>query len=271
MATETRAGRVKDIRALSTASGGTALTTTAAYILFPEGTEYITVTPRNFSTAVVARWILCPYLIVLRRDGLYLKGSFQDMSSGAQDADTDTDVVLSSLNTAANNSYMYVGCYEPFRGVRVDIDSANGTASVITVNYWNGTAWTDSADTDGTDSGGASMAVDGSIVWTVPTAWRAAELASIENNGVKVGLPHEDASLYWTRWQFSAQLDGPTTANSFTGLNRSTAYGEFVSGQAWEQTVVMGPKGHAAIEALTNAGTANLIVNGAIVRSGEFA
>ncbi len=270
MSTETRAGRIKDIRSLSTAAGGTALSTTAAYILFPEGTEYITVTPRNFSTAVVTQWILCPYLIVLRRDGAYLQGSFQDMSSAAQDADTDTDVVLSTLNTAANNGYFYVGSFEPFRGVRIDMDSVNATAAALTVNYWNGKAWTDISASDGT-SGSVALDQDGSVTWTVPTTWRAASLAAIENNNIKVGVSQEDANLFWTRWQWAAQLDDPTTANSFTGLNRSTAYGEFLAGQAWEQSIVMGPSGHAAIEALTNAGTANLIVNGAIVRSGEFA
>jgi hypothetical protein len=63
----------------------------------------------------------------------------------------------------------------------------------------------------------------------------------------------------------SAALDSSTTANSLRALNRSTAYMEIVSGRAIEQAVTVGPGGISCVEALTDAGTANLIINCASV------
>lgn len=261
MATETIAGPQGEVRSASTAGGGTALTTSAARIVLPRNTKQITLIPRNYSTAVVVKWNKNPFLIVLKTtDLLATAGNLTDYSDNAQDNSTSTDVTLSSLATVANKGAVYVGSWTPFSGLEVDVDAANGTASVLTVTYWDGSAWTDTSATDGTASGGATFAVDGNITWTVPSAWVTASL----QEAVTTALPHTGIltqPMYWVRLAVSAALDSSTTLNSMIAINRDTTYAEIPAGMWWEESITVGPGGYYSITALTDAGTANLVVN----------
>lgn len=258
MATEVISGPIGEIRAASTAAGGTALTTTATTIGLPPGTRLVTITPRNFATAVVVKWAVNDYLHVLKTADS-LRSNPTDYSSEAQDNSADTDVTLSSLNTLANGDALYVASNRQYRGVLVDVDAANGTSSILTVKYWDGSAWTDSSDTDGTTSGGATFAQDGSVTWSMPSDWARASLTEIGETSRP--FAYSEKQYYWTRWEVSAQLDSSCTLNSFMPLNRSTAYAELTVGQPFQFSVKQGEDGKGCVEALTDAGTANLIVN----------
>ena len=235
---------VGDVRTASSAGGGTALTTTATFIPLPAGASAFYLTPRNFVTAVVAQIGLCPYATVLKTTDDEV--TFTEYTTEAQDNDTATDVTLSSLGTAAQGDYFYVGAYRPFRGVEIDIDAANGTASVITAKYWTGGDWVDISATDGTASGGATFAVDGQITWTVPTAWAKKQIDRRE--------------MYWVRFQVSVALDSSTTFNSLFALAQSSSLFELLSGQPATINTPRGQFGFAAVEAKVNAGTGNLVV-----------
>lgn len=262
-------GPVGELRAASAAGGGTALSTTAALIQLPLGTHHVFIAARNFSTAVVAKVAFNPWLWVLKTaDGL--DTSPMDYSEPAQDASAATDVDVSSLNTAANRHYLFAGSHLPFRGVSVDVDQANGNAATLAVEYWNGQAWASISATDGTASGGATLAVDGTVTWTVPAAWRPESLQRVVATITPAAFPGKTERLYWTRWSVSAQLDSTTTVNSMVAMSRSTAYSEWLPGQAFEERVHFGPGGVGCIEALTDAGTANLIVNVAAPKGGRF-
>lgn len=267
MATEVRNAGLGEARAASTASGGTALTSSAARIVLPLGTKMVMLTPRNFATAVVVKFNFNPWLVILKTtDG---NATFTDYSTEAQDGSTSTSVTLSSLDTLANGDALYVGSHLPFSGVNVDIDAANGTASVLTVDYRkNDDTWADTSATDGTDSGGATMATDGSVTWTVPSDWTTARLQDLDADTRMQGLYGE---LYWTRWSVSAALDSSTTADHMLAINRDTTYAELTSGQALEMACTVGPGGIASVTALTDAGTANLIVNCHTLAGGRFA
>ena len=250
---------VSEARAASTAGGGTALATTAVRVTLFDKTQGVALVPRNFSTAVVAKWAPCPYLVILKTtDGL---ATAIDYSDEAQDRDAATDVDLSSLGTLANGDYVLVGSHVPFRGIDVDVDAANGNASVLTAKYWNGSAWVDLSASDGTASGGATFAQDGLITWTPPSAWAVARLKEIVPATAAAVGPRQDLPLYWVRIEVSAALDSTTTCNAMISLPRSTAYAELTTGLVQELSCQKGPGGIAAIEALTDAGTANLIVN----------
>jgi hypothetical protein len=258
LVTNTLAAPLGELRAASTAAGGTALTTTAQVIPFPAGTAYATVEGRNYTTAVVSKVALVPWLTILKTADLLATAT--DYSSEAQDADAATDVTLSSLDTFANGDAVYIGSHLPFRGVLCDVDAANGTASVLSADYWDGNSWEALTVTDGTASGGATFAVDGAITWTMPTDWATTPLAdAVATTGAAV--PHRRAQLYWARLKVSAALDSSTTLNSMYALARSTAYAELVTGRLLEFGITRGHGGVAGVEALTNAGTANLIVN----------
>ena len=258
-------GAFGEIRAAS-ASVGTALSTTATVIPFLPGTQYALIEGRNYLTAAVARVALVPYLRVFKTaDSL---ATITDYSENAQDGNAATDVTLSSLDTLANGDALWVGSHLPFRGLLADVDAANGTASVLTGTYWNGTALADISLTDGTDSVGATFGQDGAITWSVPAAWTPAPLTTI--GSAAGGVQASSQSLYWVRLVVSAALDSSSTLNSLMALSRSTAYAELTSGRLLECSVNRGAGGMAGVEALTDAGTGNLIVNCATVHGGRF-
>ena len=269
MATEILSGQVGEIRAASTAAGGTALSTTATYIQLPTGSYHCYLTPRNFSTAVVAKFSFNPYLVVLKTTDAMVTAP-TDYSLYAQDADASTDVDVGSLSTLANGDFLLVGSYLPFRGVYVDVDAANTQGTATTSVYYAASGvWTDSSATDGTNST-MTFAVDGLVVWTVPSGWTPTTLKALYPH--TPDSKYTNLNYYWTRWSVSAALaDTTITFNSMVSANRSTTYAELVSGQTFEERITTGVVGGVGcIEALTDAGTANLIANVATVRDGKF-
>lgn len=250
----------------ASASKGLACTTAAATVGLPIGTQVIRLEGRNYSTAVVIGVALNPYLIVLKTvDSL---ATVTDYSDAAQDNDAGTDVVLSSLDTNANGDALWVGSHLPFRGLSVDVDATNGTASVLTGTYWNGSALANISLTDGTINTGATFGQDGAITWTVPTDWAPTTLV-VAGSAAKT-VAYSSAALYWVKLVVSAALDSSTTLNSMHALARSTAYFEITTGVPLERRVIRGPGGVGCVEALTDAGTANLIVNVATMNGGRF-
>ena len=269
---------LQEIRAASTASGGTALTDTLGLISLPIGSDWLSITPRNFVGAAVARFAVNPWLTIIKTADL-LVSEGTDLSVEAQDGDT-TAMSFASMDTLANGDALYVGSWLPFRGVQIDMAAAvNGDASVILVEYWNGGGWTDISATDGTDTAGASLAKDGNVDWTVPSAWAKSSLhsnaaVSASNavfNSWATRSPY-GASLYWTRWSWGTVLDASVDVNQIRTLNRSTAYAELTEGQPFAESFpspVGAGNSFACVEALTNAGIGNLIVNVATRYSAE--
>lgn len=250
-------GYVGEMRSATAAGGGTALSTSAVLIPFPDNTAYLEMVATTFATAVVAKVALNPYLVILKTvDGLATRPT--DYSDAGQDGATATLVTLSSLDTLANGDFLLVGSHVPFRGVRIINVAPNGNTATLAVAYWNGTAWASTSPTDGTASGGDTMAQNGDVTWTVPTAWTAALIGSL---GYTAPQMYPQVPLYWTRWSVSAALDSSVTLSSFLALNRTTTYAELIASQLWAQRVRKGVGGIASVEALTDAGTANLIVN----------
>ena len=269
------AGQLGEFRATSTASGGTALTSTAGFIQFPALTApgnnkkgHLFITPRNFSTAVVAKIALNPWLTILKTTDSMATAP-TDYSIGAQDSSTSTSVDISDLDTVANGDWLLVGSHIPFRGVDLDIDGTNSTGSrTLTVAYWNGGSWISYTLTYSV-SWTTAFDADTTISWTPTTNWASATFASIYPN-LKQTTYYSNIPLYWTRWSVNGALDSSVTIVAMLAANRSTTYGELVLGQTLEQKIVWGFGGLGCIEALTNAGTANLIVNVATIHDGEF-
>ena len=253
-----------------TGGGGTALTTTLSIIGIPLLSDYISVTARNFVGCAVARVAFNPWLTIIHAtDALKTTANITDISERMQNNDT-IDYKLGTLDTAANDNFIYVGSPLPFVGVKVDIGpDVQATASVLTVKYGIGEGWTDLVDTDGTESGGATLAVDGDVTWAIPTTWKKKTLLDIGDT-ILSGEDFTREALYWTRWEVSAQIDS-TDLKQMRALTRSPDYAELIEGQSFEMMNPMGVVERiACIEALTDAGTANLLVNVAIRRSRSF-
>ena len=100
------------------------------------------------------------------------------------DRSSSTHVPLDALGTS---DYVYLGFSEPALGVYIDVGTnVNATAATLDVEYCSTAAgvgstiaFTDVAgDSDGTTSGGATLAQDGVYTWTLPTAWKPSYLGT---------------------------------------------------------------------------------------------
>ena len=276
MCPEIWAGALGDFRATSTASGGTALSTTAVYIQFPALSKagdskkcHLFITPRNFATAVVAKLAFNPWLTVLKTTDNGV--TYTDYSIEAQDNSTDTSVTLSSLDTEANGDWLLVGSHIPFGGVSLDVDGTNSTGSrTLTLAYANaGKAWTDYALTYST---AWTTAFDAAtvITWTAASDWGAARFKELfpayTGNEYFTKIP-----LFWTKWTLNGAIDSSVTLDHMLATNMGGAvYGEALPGQCLEEIAKYGFGGFGNIAAIVNAGTANLIVNVATLAGSEF-
>lgn len=238
-------------------SVGLAMTATASCVAVLPGAEYVVLDPRGFTTAVVAMVAFNPWLVVVKTtDSLATNANATDYSESAQDGSTGTTLVLSSL---ATTGALWVGSDLPFRGMVVDVNATNTAAAVIAGVYWDGSTQTALSMTDGTASGGASLAVDGAITWTMPTDWTKAKLSVV---GAAVdGVKYAGAELYWAKITWDAALDSAVTLNSVLALNRSTNYIGLPTGREFALPITRGPGGFGAIECRTDAGTGNLQIS----------
>lgn len=271
MATETVDAPLGEIAASgNAASGGVALSTTAKSYGFPIGARFLSLIPRNFSTAVVARVKTVPWLTVLVTTDAWATGAAKvtDVSNAAQDGSTSTTITLNSLTTASGE--MWLGSHIPFRGCYVDVQNTNSTASTaLAAKYYSTTgALVTLGPTDGTSSS-VSLDQDGSITWTLPaidTAWKMETLNNILLKLGKIktpltGKPYYDMPLYWAQFTWDQDLDSSVSLNSIVALDHRTDYAEIPVGFVLESKVSHGLGGVGGVEALTDAGTANLIIN----------
>lgn len=270
------AGELGELRSISTADGGTALSTTATYIQFPalakagdKKKAHLFITPRNFATAVTAKYLLNPWLTVLKTtDGVATVPV--DYSIEAQDSSTSTSVTLSSMPLySTTGGFVLIGSHEKFGGAYFDMDGTNSTAStVLSVYYRNTVGW---ADTSATVSGVTSSVAfdqDGLVYWTVPSDWTSAKLKDIYP--ITAGKYYAEIPLFWTQWRCTHVMDTSVTVDAITAYNRSTTYSEWLEGQVFEEKMEYGFGGFGCIQAIVGAGTANLIVNVAQVKDGGF-
>lgn len=254
---------------LAGAANGVVLGTTAVYVGFHQGTKHISLLPRNFATAVVARAAYTPYGVFLKTHDALLTPP-TNYTEVAQDGSVATSITLSSLPTLANGGALWVGAAVRYRAAHIDVDAVNATTSNLTVHYpAEGTlTLTDISDTDNTDTG-ASLAQDGTVTWTVPagTLWTPTTLREIAAaNAIAITgtrFAYDEDKLFWTRWTWNAAMDSATTLDHMLLLNESTAYFEWPVGLAKVERVHMGlgRNGVSGLELLTDAGTGNLLVN----------
>lgn len=257
-------GPFGEIRAASTQTGAAltaAITGANAFVAFPTGSQYAYLEGRTFATAVVAQYALNPYLRVLKTtDNFAAAANATDYSEVAQNGMPVTGaVVLSSL---ATTGALWVGAALPFRGVFADVSAANGTANTAAATYYSATGPTMAtlSITDGTANGGASVAQDGGITWTVPTDWIPGTLRSIV--GAAVGVPYSGESLYWVKLQWNAAHDSATTLNQLLSMNRSTNYALLAPGRPGQWLALPTGSGrYGCIEAKVDGGTGFLLVN----------
>ena len=267
MPTQTNPAVNYEVRGAGYTAGGLAATNSAKTVGLPINTQFISLEAHNAgSSATVVQFAINPWISVLKTQDA--GASWTDYSENAQDDDASTDVTMSSQGTLANGDALFVGCAVPIRGLAIDVDDVNGTSSLMTGDYWDGSAWSDINETDGTASGGAALAQDASVTWTEPSDWESKTLRTIIEtekswDGTFAGTGQVfNTPLYWVRLKVSAALDSSTTLNSIHPLNRSIRYGAVVvGGHPWKQMARRGFGGFGSIEFVTDTGTADLVAN----------
>jgi hypothetical protein len=258
MGTETYPGRQGDAYRLSTAAGGTAITSTEKGLQIAPGMQYLELITRNYaSSAVVMAVGMSPWLTVIRTTNSLIDGNTV-YDEEAQYVGSSV-ITLSDQSTAGNGDFFYVGAERPFKGVIVDVTATNSASTIITVKYWNGSAWADISDTDGTISGGVSLAQDGIINWSVPAAWAKTTLKASGDTSL-TSSAEALRNLYWTRWEWSVALDSSVTLTSLIA-QPEFAEPEYPSGLVKELDFATGFGHHGGLTVKMNTGTGNLIMN----------
>ena len=124
--------------------------------------------------------------------------SYTDVTTALGDNGTGV-MTLDSLDTAANGDWFIIGHSAAFSGVVFTLTSPNSNASVMTVEYWNGSAWTAiptaNGVIDGTTLGGATLGRSGTIYWASRSlsSWATSTINGID--------------AFWIRFSVSAALD----------------------------------------------------------------
>ncbi len=186
------------------------MTTAAAHSMIPDGYHEI----KHFASSAY-RLGLAPKLVHV----WYFDTSastYTDHTSKAIDKSSSAHVPLDAMQTG---DILYMGFYNDCpRGVYIDMGSnVNAESATLDVEYYNGSAWTDvSGDSDGTDSGGATLAQDGLYAWTVPT-----DIAETAINGI---------SLTWIRFKPSSALSATVDIDQIIPACVDTNYGYFEAG-----------------------------------------
>lgn len=114
----------------------------------------------------------------------------------------------------ASTTKVYVGWVRKINDIYLDINGVNATASTLTLANSSSAGFVSLAVTaDGSDSGGATFAIDGNITFTPPSTWTAQSLKEQLNDP---NAP--DAKLFWLELSFSASLDAGTTIDQLMGF-----------------------------------------------------
>ena len=134
------------------------------------------------------------------------------------------------LDSSTTSDFLYLCFAEPVGGIRVTIGAANGSTATVAATYRkNDDTWANLSPTDGTASGGATLAQTGSITWSAVTDWKAAQLVGPQGI-VTTESEHPTAKGFWMRLAWGGALDSDTEISDIWGLNDATTRGYFQSG-----------------------------------------
>ncbi len=110
---------------------------------------------------------------------------------------TETADSAASIPLKAGD-FLYIGYLTRFNEISLNIMEPNTEIATFLAEYWNGLVWTALNATDGLNSGEATLARTGKIMWHLPTDWRQ----NIAAPGLYRG--------YWIRLSASADLSAST-------------------------------------------------------------
>lgn len=139
-------------------------------------------------------------------------GTVADKSLENQDDSLNTTVALTSSH------YIYVAQRFPFTNLFLHSHVANSNASILSVQYWDGTAWRDGVDMlDGTATSGVTLAKSGIVQWSVNKlyGWQRVNDTTDSNSPDELSA-FTIYNSFWCRFKVSASLSGTTAFKEIT-------------------------------------------------------
>lgn len=102
--------------------------------------------------------------------------SYDDSTDTVTDENADARSAAASTFTFWEvgddaNDALFIGSTVPFKRITFDITTVAVGSGVLLPTYWNGSTWATLTATDGTASGGNTMAQDGDIHFEAPADW----------------------------------------------------------------------------------------------------
>lgn len=127
-------------------------------------------------------------------------GGYTSVTIVPGDTSHDGIAALSAGTGADDREYLYIGYWTPFDRITFDFRLTNSTAATITAQYLQWTpntdgfmGWATVSITDGTASGGAPFATNGTISFAMPSDWGP--------------IIHGNRERYWIRIYTDTTLD----------------------------------------------------------------
>lgn len=223
--------------------------TTATYLALKPGFREV-----KLYCAADWRLSLCPKLVhalvYTNSSATYVE--YVGLGTDRSDA---THVPLDALGTS---DILYMGVSDPTRGFYFNIGTgANAEAATLDMEYCSAAATQASAptfsdvasDSDGTASGGATLAVDGVYTFTLPACVRSG-LGTLNAPAASV--------CYWYRFKPSATLSATVDILEIIPVGPNTTYGYMIGGVEYTVHLDLAHVGalvaaHASTSATVNA------------------
>ena len=149
-----------------------------------------------------------------------------------------------AMDAAATGDRLYVCFARPVGGFRVEMKTRNGNSSVLTVNYWNGSAWTDTVAQDDTSKQGKVFNQDGDITFDKKTDWQGSHLGGPVLTGSVQGMGITDRDApgtygFWLQLLWSGALAADVEIANIWAINedlatKHSAHGYFEGGREYE-------------------------------------
>ena len=166
-----------------------------------------------------ARITLCPRILAA-----YLVTPTTTSRIGNLAQFLDPSEVTTIGTPLTTTTYLVLGCAQRVGGVWIDVGTVNAVAStpVLAVAEKPGVWTAVSVSSDGTTSGGATLAVNGHMVWTAPSAtlWPA---LNVKQMGGRYDDINEQVPMHWLRLSASATLTAGTSLNLIGAAHRDEA------------------------------------------------
>ena len=184
-------------------------------------------------------------------------GSGVSLLHDLTDRDTATGTGT-AMDAMATGDFLYICTSDIVGGFRIVIGSANAELATIAATYRkNDDTWAALTETDGTASGGASLAVPGSVTWTAPTDAKRTFLGG--GSGIFTDADAPAIEGFWWRIAFDIALGADVEIDEIWTLNKNTSRGYFRGGV--EYPISLDRRNVGALEALTAAGTDTLQIS----------